>query len=564
MICLQINLLFDFIMFSKIQRVSLLISFIILFVMMSLIAVHSAIVAFVFPIGIQVKSLGVYRGVVAGGIGVIVNSLGFIILRPSTTTEDWLLTTLLLLGAGILVTHHLIHSQENNSQATQLNRFKEELSQNRKQLEIFRTALPDRVFIFDENGYYVDVISQVIAPARREYLIGRHVTDTSEVLKLEESKKIMNVIRETLKTGESQALEYQAFTSKEKIWLWLEGRSSLLRPTNDSQPLVIWLSRDITKRKQTEENLKKVQSLAQIGTWETDVQANYVKWSDEMYAIYGITYTDFDHTVEFVTARIHPEDLVAFQDKILNGENPYPTEYRIIRPDNTCRTVFAVGEAIYDEAGQIIRRIGLLQDITDRKQAEQDRVQLLSEQQHSWTLSNLISNVTHDIMSPLTIIKTSLYILNQTDDAEKQRKHLDQVRVRVDMLQKLFENLLKLSFLTNAKLNDLDPREVNIISLLRSLSQQYNELIQQKNQTLAVDLPDQNIILLLDEEYMWQAISNILQNAMQYTPSGGHISLSLTDHPMHLIITITDNGKGISSDHQSNMAVPDLKPIRIW
>lgn len=519
--------------------------------MLMLIAMPSVILILIFPIVWQVKSLGVNRGIAAGVISTGFNALGFIIFQPiQLTAEDWLISTLLLLCMGIITTQYLMKKQDHETQTTQIANLKAKSHQLGMQLQAFKTALPDRAFIYDENGYYVDVISQLITPEQQQYLIGKHVTDTPEILKSDTALKLLETIQQTVQTGEVQQLEYQAFTSREQQWCWLQGRTALLEDPQSSKKLVIWVARDITQQKQLQENLTKVQRLAHIGTWETDISANYVEWSDEVYSIYGITPSDFDHTIEWVISRIHPEDLIGFQDNIEKGIHPYPTEYRIIRPDGTLRTVFAVGEAIYNEDGQLTKRIGLLQDITERKQAEQDRFQLQSEKQHTLALYNLISNVTHDIMSPLTIIKTSLYILSKTNDTTKQHNHLNQIKTRVEMLQKLFENLLQVSYLTSVELDHLSPKQVNLVTLLRGLSHQYIELAQHKHQTLTTQLPDQSIMMWLDEEYMWKAISNILQNAIQYTPQGGQILLSLSEQGKDLVITVEDNGEGISEDHQ--------------
>lgn len=539
---------------SKNQPILLAILVCLFLVILSLVTWQSALFVLIFPLVLQIKSIGIYSGITAGGMGAILNTLMFISLQPrNTTPNDWLITTFLYGFAGIIITQYLMQSQQQDNYTTRIKTLQAQLNQSQLQLQAFKTALPDRAFVYDSKGYYVDVISQLITPQQQEYLIGKHITETPEILKHETALKLLETIQTTIQTGESQQLQYQAFTSKEQQWCWLEGRTALLENPKSTVPLVIWVARDVTQQKQLQDNLNKVQQLAQIGTWETDILTNYVTWSDQIYEIYGITHAEFEHTVESATSRIHPDDLNILHDKLLKNINPYPAEYRIIRPDKSIRTVFAVGEAIYNDEGILTRRIGLLQDITDRKQAEQDYIQLQSQSQHTLALQNLINNVTHDIMSPITIIKTSLYILSKTEDPIKQEKHLNQIETRVDMLQKLFKDLLQVSYLTSANLDTLAPKNLNIVTLLRGLCQQYGESTHRKNQTLTSNLPDKEIVMWLDEENIWQAISNILKNAVQYTPEDGHIHLSLTAQPEHVLITIEDNGIGIDTEHQKHI-----------
>ena len=512
---------------------------------------QSALLLLILPIASRFMPNTANKGLYLGSISALLNCLWFWIIQPANiSTDTWLSSTLLLLTAGMGLDY--VQAMRNVHQP-QVSQLQDELQKAQMQLQAFKVALPDRAFIFDAKGYYVDVISGFISPEQQQYLMGKHVTETPETLQPETASQVLETIQQTISTGESQQLEYQAFTSKDKTWCWLEGRTALLHDPASTQPHVIWVARDISQQKQLQADSNKVQQLAQIGTWETDVQNDYVTWSDEMYHIFGIAPDEFEHTVEHSIAHIHPDDLEAFRAKIKNGQNPYPTEYRVVRPDGTIRTVYAVGDAMYDEQGQITKRIGLAQDITQRKQAEQEHIQLQIEQQRTSTLRNLISNVTHDIMTPLTIMKTSTYILGKTTDEAKRDEHLEKVKFHLQMVQKLFENLIMVSYLNNIRLDDLAPATSNIVSLLHNLVQQYRSLMREKNQTLVHDLPDQSVMLRLDAEYMFRAIANILHNAMQYTPEGGEVRLSLTKHDHDLCIAIGDNGIGIDPGEQKRI-----------
>lgn len=519
--------------------------FILTFIMLVILIKWGAVLLFIFPLMHQFKHLHKYAGLILGGLSAGLTIGIWTFKQESVPFELVLVSSLIYISVGLVVSHNranIDHSPED------VKRLKDKVKQLQSQLQTIKFALPDRAFIFDKDGYYVDVLSQLIAPEVRDSLIGKHVSHPPRTVTPETTKQIIATIHKTLATGQSQRLEYQAFTSKDRMWCWLEGRTALIKSAQSGRALVMWVARDITEQKQLQDNLEMVQHLAQIGTWSTDVKSNYVTWSREMYRIYGIQPEDFDHTIGDVTRRIHPDDLEGFQTRINHDEDPYPTEYRIIRPDGAIRNVFAVGDTVYDEDRQAVQRIGLLQDITDRKQAEQERSQLQIEQQRISTLRNLITNVTHDIMTPLTAIKTKLYLIDNIPDETRRKEHLELVGEQVNILEGLFNNLLTVSYLNNIELNQLTRNISNIVEILKNLSVQYQSMMSEKNQTLITDIPDTSILLSMDVHYMWRAIAGLLQNAGQYTPEGGEIRLILAEDDTQVHITIADNGVGIHPD----------------
>lgn len=507
------------------------------------------IVLLVFPILSFSKLFDKYTDIVAGGMSAILSTLWIVITQPTYITFEIGLASTLLIGVLSLAIFYVRVLQ--NEHASHLKAIRQEFEQTQMQMEAFRAALPDRAFIYDKNGYYVDVISQLIAPEVRQSLVGKHVTETPHILKSETSQEFFEIIQRAVQTGERQHFEYLAFTSKEREWRWLEGQTALINPSTSETPMVVWVARDVTERKQMEASLERVQQIANIGTWETDLNTNYVTWSDEMYNIFGISRNEFQNTVEDATSRIHPDDLIQFQEKLNQGINPYPTEYRIARPDGEIRHLFVVGEAIYDDENQVIRRVGLVQDITERKQAEYDQIQLQIARKRTSTLRHLITNVTHDLMTPITVIKTSLYILNASNQDEKLTRHIEKIENHTDILQKVAESLLMVSYLE--EMDTLSQKSSDIMMLIQNLAQQYRSIISEKNQQLIVDIPDHPVMLSYDNDYMQQAISNILQNATQYTLDGGEITLQAEVNSSNLVINIEDNGIGISEEDQEHI-----------
>ncbi len=154
--------------------------------------------------------------------------------------------------------------------------------------------------------------------------------------------------------------------------------------------------RDITERRKAEEALKqkedllnKAEEIAHLGSWSLDFITNRLTWSDEIYHIFGLEQHEFPATYEGFLDAVHPEDREiinsAYLNSIQEGKESYEIEHRIIRKySGELRHVYEKCEHIRDASGKIVRSVGMIHDITERKQtadAIMENERLLRESQ---------------------------------------------------------------------------------------------------------------------------------------------------------------------------------------
>ncbi len=147
--------------------------------------------------------------------------------------------------------------------------------------------------------------------------------------------------------------------------------------------------------------LARTQAIAHVGSWELDLAADRLTWSDEVYRIFGLEPQEFEATYNDFLEIIHPDDRLmvdaAYSGSLQSDQNGYEVEHRIVRKDSgDIRYVYEKCIHERNQAGIIVRSVGIIQDITWRKQAEealQERERYLSliletTQDGFWVLSS--------------------------------------------------------------------------------------------------------------------------------------------------------------------------------
>jgi PAS domain S-box-containing protein len=165
----------------------------------------------------------------------------------------------------------------------------------------------------------------------------------------------------------------------------VQERTAALAKANEAlQTANTALQEDIQHRKQaeealreSEEQLKRAQGIAHLGSWELDLVNNRLTWSDEVYRIFGLHPQEFGATYEAFLQRVHPDDRAAvdaaYSASLRDGRDTYEIEHRVVRNEiGEIRLVHEKCEHFRDASGQIVRSVGMVHDITDRKRLEEE------------------------------------------------------------------------------------------------------------------------------------------------------------------------------------------------
>ena len=183
-----------------------------------------------------------------------------------------------------------------------------------------------------------------------------------------------------------QALQDKVIRNREEIVRTphsgeLRYRQVNAAPVKDGNGKIIGsvsVVRDITEQKKAENNLKaaqrileEAQSIAHLGSWEWNVRTGELRWSKELFEIYGVESASFTPTMESFGDFIHPDDrdnLNSVMAHLISGGKPVNLDFRIILRDKSIRFLHATtAVSTFDENGKGLIYVGTTQDITERK-----------------------------------------------------------------------------------------------------------------------------------------------------------------------------------------------------
>ena len=145
--------------------------------------------------------------------------------------------------------------------------------------------------------------------------------------------------------------------------------------------------------------------------------------------------------------------------------------------------------------------------------------------------TELISNVSHDLKTPLTGIKNYAELLGQNNVSEQDKQvYLENLQHYIDRLNNLIEDLFEVSKVNSGNI-ELNPVELNVVALIQQAQAETEDLLKQKNLTVILDAPENGIVQALEGDKTYRIFENLFTNIAKYTLPGTRVYVSATAQP---------------------------------
>ncbi len=191
---------------------------------------------------------------------------------------------------------------------------------------------------------------------------------------------------------------------------WLTSLANYLAVLTDRKRSEIAL-------RESEEFFKLALNFTHIGSWDWRVNTNQVIWNENCARLLGYVLSEMQPSHQAWRDRVHPNDLDRVEQTIaqaLETRTNYEAEYRVVHPDGSLRWLIGRGRGVYDASGQVSRMIGVILDITDRKQAEQE-IQQLNEtlEQQNLMLEALVEQRTAELTTFINTLPDYIFVVER-------------------------------------------------------------------------------------------------------------------------------------------------------
>ena len=205
----------------------------------------------------------------------------------------------------------------------------------------------------------------------------------------------------------------------------------------------------------------------------------------------------------------------------------------------------------YIRAEDEILALAFITDITERKRAQQQQLTLQIEQERVKILRTFIQDAAHEFRTPLTVMRTNLYLAKNTPDETKKDKFVNRIEQKIEDIEKLVDDLSIIARLDTLPNYVLTPHKLN--DLLTAFAKQYHPRIQTAGLSMVVELAEPTDEVMLHPTDFKKALDHIVDNAIRFAKAHDRVTIQSIYHNEQVTIIIEDTGMGMSAEVQARI-----------
>lgn len=363
---------------------------------------------------------------------------------------------------------------------------------------------------------------------------------------------------ELWRTIEHGKIWYGEIKNKSKEGLYFWANTTIVPFLNEKGKSYRYLAimSDVTVRKKAEENLRKsetrlkeAQEMAHVGNWEIDFATNEQIWSDELYNMFGVKKEEVKASTELFLSFMHQEDKDFARQQVAESLKSFKTTgfgFRFIKKDGTIRYGESEAKFEFDEKGKPLRLHGIVQDVTERRKAEEERIKMIEDiLQRNKNLEQFSYIISHNLRMPVANIMGITDLLQSGDLPKETREALN---------EKLYQSVTKLDEVIKDLNNILHLKEsigeekqlVNFSKLVKHIRESMEDVFVKEGMTISCDFTEVGEMMTI-QGYLYSIFYNLISNSLKYKQPNIPAIITIKSKKLRdkIILIFKDNGIGI-------------------
>jgi PAS domain S-box-containing protein len=311
----------------------------------------------------------------------------------------------------------------------------------------------------------------------------------------------------------------------------------------------------------SEERMRLATAAAGIATWDIDAESGATVWSPQFHRMLGLEPGETAPSREAWLARVRPDQREAVAEALeraLRGDEPFSLEHRIVRADDGAeRCIAPQGKLHVDELRGAPRLIGVAMDVTEAREAQNERERLLGEAQAARQEAEdaarmkdeFLAMLSHELRTPISAMLGWLHLIRSGRLAPEQHlAGLDTIERNARLQARLINDLLDVSRIVTGKM-ELESRVLRLDRTVENAIETVRIAAAARSIRLVADFAPGRWLVQGSPERLQQVFSNLLSNAVKFSASGSTVRVRLAPAaPGRAQVAIADEGEGIAPE----------------
>lgn len=308
--------------------------------------------------------------------------------------------------------------------------------------------------------------------------------------------------------------------------------------------------------RESEERFRSLSACSPVGIFMIDVEGRCTYTNSTCQATHNFTLGE--SCSEGWLRSVHPEDrdwvLADWSARSLKDQE-YSNEFRLLTQEGIVRWVHVRSSPMLSDKGKLIGHVCTIEDITERKQAEEERGRFIREQEArlqaeaaNQMKDEFLATLSHELRTPLnSILGWARLLRTRKFDENTTARALETIERNAKSQAQLIEDILDVSRIIRGKLR-LNLRPVNLVPVIEAAMDAVRPAAEDKSIQLELVLDPSVDLVSGDPDRLQQIVWNLLTNALKFTPKGGKVEVRLERAGSHAEIRVIDTGIGIRPD----------------